>query len=397
MPLSRRRFLGGSAMAAAALALNPGTGRALSSDSETSGLTDDALGAARAAIAAGACPGVAFEVARQGQPLVARQVGLGNIETATPIGDHSIFRIGSLTKQFTAALILRLAAEDRLDLHAPARDYLPFFPPDRPFTLLELANHTAGLHEDEGPACTQATSGPASQVELARAISEQKTLFDFAPGSAWLYSNTNYIVLGAVVEKVTGLPLAEAADRMIFKPLGLDRTAFDASSAVVRGRVDGYSPVDGAPGRFVHPAYIDIAQAGGAGGMRSCADDLCRWHHALFAERLFSRDWVGKMITPGRLRDGRPSGSQRFSPADASYGEVQYGMGLLIPPAVAGRRSVLHYGFINGFASLLESFVDEGLTTAVLCNGDAGPALPFHGIRKAVEKRLHSGSARTAS
>ncbi len=317
-------------------------------------------------------------------------MGIANLETGTQMAPDSIFRIGSLTKQFTAALVLKLAAQGKLNLDDPTQLYLPFFPADKPFTLRELANHTAGIHSDENDSsCARETTPALSQVDLARAISQQKQAFDFPPGTAWLYSNANYIVLGAVVEKVTGKSLAVAATEMIFRPLGLARTSFDTVDAVVPGRVDGYSRTDGAAGTFVHAHYIDIAEAGGAGAMRSCCDDLCRWHHALFANQLFDANWTQTMITPGRLRDGRISGAHRFSPEDnASYGDVQYGMGLLIARPDSSGRSVQHYGFINGFAALLQTWLDQGLTMAVLCNADIGPGLPFHGVRQAAVDHL---------
>jgi CubicO group peptidase (beta-lactamase class C family) len=388
MPLTRRGFLGASAVAGAALAL-PAIAVAAATDVSDKA-SQQANRAASDACTSGACPGVAGRVARHGKSVFTIAKGIANIETGTPMAPDGIFRIGSLTKQFTAALVLKLAAQGKLKLDDPAQRYLPFFPADQPFTLRELANQTAGIHSDESDSsCVPGAPSTPSQVDLARGISLQKNLFDFPPGTAWLYSNANYIVLGAVVEKVTGKPLAVAATEMIFQPLGLKNTAFDTSDAVVSGRVDGYSRVDGATGKFVHSAYIDIAGTGGAGAMRSCSGDLCRWQHELFANRLFNARWTQAMLEPGRLRDGRISGSHRFSPQDnASYGDVQYGMGLLIAPPGPQGRSVQHYGFINGFAAVMQTWLDQGLTMAVLCNADIGPGLPFRDVRQAVTDNL---------
>lgn len=392
MPVSRREFLGGSALLAATFALRPADAPATGSAS--AGTLSELDAAAAAALASGACPGTALQIMRDGRSLYARQYGWTNLETRTPVAAGSIFRIGSLTKQFTAGMIVKLAAEGRLDLDDPAAKYLSFFAGKKEFTLRELLNHTAGLHEAEDSACPGGSATAKSQVELARDISAQKKLFDFDPGTAWLYSNANYIVLGAVVEKVSGLPLADAATSLIFKPLGLGASAFDTAQAVVPGRVSGYSRIDGRPGSYHHADFIDIAEVGGAGAMRSTTDDLCRWHHALFTQRLFDTRFVAMMTTPGRLRDGRASSSHRYSAADnANYGDTQYGMGLLLPPPSAGHRSVIHYGFINGFAAFLETFIDVGLTTAILCNGDVGPDLPFRSLRGIVAKKLLPDSA----
>lgn len=389
MDLSRRTFIGAGAMLAASAALPSAFARSPAMPTATDAVAAALDAGAEASLRAHACPGIAVHIARHGKTLYARHYGEANLETGTPVGAGSIFRIGSLTKQFTAALIVKLAEQRRLTLDTPTADILPFFAGQPRFTLRELLHHTAGLHEDDGSSDPPDTTDSPTQIELASRISRQKKLFDFAPGTAWRYSNANYIVLGAVVERVTGKSLADAARSMIFTPLDLRATAFDAVRDVVPGRVSGYTPRPDAATHFDHAAFIDIAQAGGAGAMRSDAADLCRWHHALFTNRLFDARHTAMMITPGRLRDGRLSGSHRFLAADDdAYGEVQYGMGLLIPPPWHGQRSVMHYGFIDGFAACLETWLDVGLTTAILCNGDMGPHMPFHALRRVVSRTL---------
>jgi len=195
-------------------------------------------------------------------------------------------------------------------------------------------------------------------------------------------------VLGAIVEALAARPLADVASAVIFEPLALRRTAFDTSAAVIAGRVAGYTPVEGSPRAFTHAPFLQVAETGGAGAMRSTTAELCEWHHALFTNRLFDARFVELMVTPGRLRDGRLSGRQRFSAGDASYGDVQYGMGLLVSPASDAHRGVIHYGAINGFAACLETFIDVGLTTVILCNGDIGPHMPFRAIRRVVAERV---------
>jgi len=391
MSLSRRAFLGSSTALAAAFATRPLL--ALGNTAPSFHFAADFDRAVEVAIEAGACPGVALQISHRGQPLYLRNYGLANLETGTSVTSGSIFRIGSLTKQFTAAMIVKLAAQGRLSLDDSAAKYLPCFAKAPAFTLRELLNHTAGLHDDDSAPNPPSTS---SQVDLAKAISQQGKLFDFQPGTAWLYSNANYVVLGAAIEQVTGHPLADAAAELVFRPLQLGDTAFDTAAAVVFGRADGYTPIAGKPRAFAHADFIDIAQAGGAGAMRSNTRDLCRWHHALFDNRLFDAQHVQMMLTPGRLRDGRPSSSHRFSPNDdRSYGDVQYGMGLLLPPPEHGHRSVAHYGFINGFAACLETWLDVGLTTAILCNADMGPAMPFRDLRRLVRETLLPGFATT--
>lgn len=339
-------------------------------------------------MAAGASPGVAVQVSLRGRTLFSKAYGLANLETHTPLSTHGVFRVGSLTKQFAAALVLILAERKDIELDAPVSKWLPFFASHGAFTPRELLHHTAGLHADEsGSSCVPDATAAKSQIALAHAISAQDNVFDFEPGTAWLYSNANYIVLGALVEQITGQSLADAAQRLIFRPLQLSATAFDDVQDVVANRVSGYSPVPDTAGQYVHAPHIDIAQAGAAGAMRSSIGDLCRWHAALFGERLLPRRWLDVMFAPGHLRDGRLSGANRFSPQDTGYGDVQYAMGVLVSPA-GEPHSLLHYGYIAGFSSCLEAFPDAGVTLAILCNGDVGPNLSFRAIRRVVRDGL---------
>lgn len=355
-------------------------------DPAIAGQIDEAV---RQAIQDHACPGVQVAIARRGAPMLSKGYGVANLETGTPVDERSVFRIGSLTKQFTAAAVIRLAADGRLNLDDPVAKHLPFMGRLQPVSLLELLHQTAGLHSDEdGRFCLPGPEGPKSQVTLAKDIAGQAKPFDFEPGTAWLYSNANYIVLGAVVEAVAAKPFADAMQARVFDPLGLTFTAADRSGAVIAGRASGYTPVERRSAPFDHAAFTEVAYAGGAGALRSTALDLCRWHAALLSNRLFDRRWVELMMTPGRLRDGRLSGANRFSPQDASYGEIQYACGLLVSPPSDPPRTIIHYGAIDGFAAVLETYVDLGLTVAILCNGDVGPALPFRSVRRLVKSEL---------
>ncbi len=364
---SRRALMGAASLAAAGVASTK-IPAAPARRPDRLGTAIDA--AVRTAMDGGACPGTTVSIWRKGAMVFSKSYGAANLETGTAVSETSVFRIGSLTKQFTAAAIVKLAVAGKLTLDDPIAGHLEFFSKLPALTVRELLTHTAGLHSDEtAPVCLSEDGNAPSQVDLARAIATQSNPFDFPPGTAWLYSNANYIVLGAVIETVSSRPLAEAMQALVFAPLGLTDTAFDDTADIVRGRVSGYTPAVEA-GRFVHAAYIPVAEAGGAGAMRSTARDLCAWHHRLLSANLFDAAHVKAMMTPGRLRDGRPGGAHRFSPADAAYGDTQYGFGLLLPPRTKGHSSILHYGAINGFASCLETYTDLELTVAVLCNAD---------------------------
>lgn len=329
-----------------------------------------------------AAPGIAVGVREADGKVETAVAGLANLETATNMSVVSVLRIGSLTKQFTAAAALKLAEQGKLDLDAPIAETLPAFNGKPAFSLREAIHHTAGLHSDEAGGALP-DDGSLTQEKIAEAIAGQDTLFDFNPGTAWHYSNANYIVLGAAIEAAMHTPFDAAMERLLFQPLGLNHTAVDRQKDVVPGRVSGYgvSP-DGDPGHWINQS-IDVWQAGGAGAMRSTVSDLLRWHQMLIGGKVLGASALGAMLAPGTLRDGRVSGANRFAPEDANYGAVQYGGGLLISPP-SERRTIMHYGFIAGFSALLETEFDRGRTLAVLLNGDPGPNLPFRALRNAV-------------
>lgn len=341
-------------------------------------------------IAQKATPGVAVAVTKAGVQVFASGSGQANLETATPLTPDTILRIGSLTKQFMAAAAIKLAAQGRIDLHAPVSRYLPSFSPLAPFSVLEVIHQTAGLHSDEGDE-SSGVGAAQTQIALAEMIARQSQPFDFAPGTAWFYSNANYKVLGAVIEQVTAMPLAAAMAKLVFEPLALAHTAMDDAAEVVAGRASGYSPAgeDGRP--FVNAIWIDPSQAGGAGAMRSTVGDLCNWHHLLLSHRLFDRAHTDLMLAPGHLRDGRLSSANRFSPEDAHYGDTEYACGLLVSGPSQPHPNILHYGAINGFCAVLQTWTVPRVTFACLCNADIGPAVPFRGIRQAVVERWVGG------
>jgi CubicO group peptidase (beta-lactamase class C family) len=382
---SRREVIGAVPAVATGLTTTKPIAEAGHAKGQFAAAADSAI---QTALRAGATPGAAVSIWRNGTVEFSATIGTANLETSTPISAAHIFRIGSLTKQFTAAAIVKLSTEGKLNLDDPVARHLRFFSKLSPVTLHELLTHTAGLHSDEtAPICLSENRESPSQIALARAIAAQTKPFDFPPGTAWLYSNANFIVLGAIIEEITGSALADAMRALIFAPLGLKDAAFDFSADVVRGRASGYTP-GVKTGSFLQAGYVAIEQAGGAGAMRSTAHDLCAWHYRLLNGALFDRAHIEAMMTPGRLRDGQLSGAHRFSPTDTAYGDTQYGLGLLIPPPAKGHRSILHYGAIDGFAGYIETYVELGLTVTVLCNADMNPQLPIRPIRHLVIDQL---------
>lgn len=391
MSISRRKFLSissalaaGASLASSAIASCRPPARAITralSQKKLDEIVERTVSDAKS-------PAIAVSVWKDGKPVYFNNRGLANLETKTAVANSSVFRIGSLTKQFAAALVLKLAFQGKLSLDDSAHKYLPVLKKHKSFSILELLHHTAGVHDGDygfiNPSAAQ-----KSQFELAYSVANQPNFFDFPPGTAWLYSNANYILMGAIIERVTGKTLAQAADALLFSPIGLNLTAFDDPSTVVVGRVSGYTPTQDSKILFQNADYIDVIQTGAAGAMRSTASDLCKWHYALFNSRVVPAEFVKIMMTPGKLRDGRLSSSNRFSPDDKAMGDVQYGLGLFLDNSTNdGTLIALHNGAINGFASYLATHVQSNLTVACLCNIDMRPELPFRDIRRAVFEDL---------
>ena len=373
MRLRRREVIAGlgGALAAAAVAESANGARPVPTS---------VAGAASNALAERCAPGLVVALGQDRSAVAVQGFGLANLETATSVEAGSVFRIGSLTKQFTAAAALKLAERGQLELDAPVEGILPAFAGQPAFSLREAMHHTAGLHsaDDAGPLPGE---GALTQVQLAELIARQPKLFDFDPGTAWLYSNANYIVLGAAIEASTKMPFDAAIHELLLGPLGLRDTAVDRQTEVVRRRVNGYvAEPEGVRPQWTNAPCLDVWQAGGAGAMRSTAGDLVRWHQQLLTGKVVD---LRALLEPGRLRNGRVSGSNRFSVDDAHYGDVQYAAGLLVSNTANEPRVVQHYGFISGFSALLETELDRMRTLAVLLNADPGPHLPFRTLRKA--------------
>ena len=330
-------------------------------------------------------PGFQLAVMEQGQFVYHQSGGKANLATGEAVSSTSVFRIASLSKQFTAAAILKLAQMGKLELNAPISRYLPFTAVLPEIRVIELIHQTAGLHSDESEVAEiESETKNRTQIDLAKEIAAQSNPVDFLPGTAWFYSNANYIMAGALIEQVSGKALPRAFRELIFSPLRLKKIAMDYADDDVARRVVGYSHAENQPPAFVPAAFMKVEEAGGAGALRGTASDLCRWHHALLNGRLLDPAHLQIMLAPGRLRDGRLSGANRFSPEDAHYGDVQYGCGVLVSPASDAHPNIMHYGFISGFSAMLLTELKARRTVAILFNADPGPALPFSKLRKLI-------------
>ncbi len=198
--------------------------------------------AARQEVASGRAAGAAVAILHDGDLVFARGYGRANLELAAPVNTKTVFRIGSLTKQFTAAGVLLLAEQRKLRIDDKLSLYLPNFPRANEVKLRDLLDHTSGIHNfTESPVIDKISTSGATVKELVADIADQSRLYDFEPGTGWWYSNSNYVLLGAVIEKVSGKSWADFMKSEIFEKLGMADTAADDAHDVVPGRASGYS------------------------------------------------------------------------------------------------------------------------------------------------------------
>ena len=294
-------------------------------------------------------PGAAVAARRRGELIHARGYGLANLEWRQPIDADTVFRIGSITKQFTAAAIMKLAEAGALDLDDPIERHLPDYPAGaRRITVRQLLNHTSGIKSVTG--LPEWRDLMTRALVMADMIGVFKDLpLDFEPGERFVYNNSGYILLGAIIERLTGQTYGEHLRQTFFEPLGMSGSSYLHDRPVTPRRAAGYER----RGREIfNAAPIEMSWPHGAGALGSTITDLLRWTRALHAGEVVSPASFAAMTTPTVLSDGT---------------RVNYGFGLRLLD-YRGRRHIGHTGGINGFVSNLVHWPDEDLTIVVLSN-----------------------------
>ncbi|MDP3397821.1 MAG: serine hydrolase domain-containing protein, partial [Bacteroidales bacterium] len=298
-----------------------------------------------------AMPGVAVAVTLNGKVFYNKAFGLSNLEFPIPNTSETIFECGSVSKQFTAAAILLLAQEGKLSLSDDVRKYVPELPQyDVTITIQNLLNHTSGL-KDWG-ALYSLTGWPRTTRCYTQQLGfdiifKQKSL-NFAPGSRYSYSNSNYLMLVLITERVSGKSLAEFTTEKFFKPLGMTKTQWrDNFKEVVQGRAVAYSARDGE--FYLDMPFEDIH---GPGGLLTTTADLLKWNRLLETNEIFTGQIAQQRITPGLLSDGSSPG---------------YAAGLMIGE-LNGYNEISHSGSTAGYRAWLAWYPDEKLSVAILSN-----------------------------
>lgn len=323
----------------------------------------------RTTMAQGA-PGMVVGVARAGEPLYVRAFGLADLEHNVPVIRDTVFKLASITKQFTAAAVLRLVEDREVSLDDRLSRFVPELPQAGQVTLYQLLVHTSGIPDyAEDPAGLRTKSVARTPAQMLEWIAGLKPQFHFDPGTRWSYSNSNYVLLGVVVERVSGQSLGAFFAERLLRPAGLTATTFDDPRDVVPDRSQGYRKDKGSPRGYANADWISPTIPGAAGGLRTTVDDLLRWSHALFSGRVLAPVTVTRMVSAGKLGDGRTTKSGM--PEEWQRGlNSDYGMGVFVTDTSVERR-IWHAGDIDGFSTWLAHYPDVDVTIAVMQNSES--------------------------
>lgn len=309
-------------------------------------------------------------IAQGDDVIYSKGFGMAHMEWEVANTPDTRFRIGSITKQFTAALILQLVEEGKVDLEGKLTDYVPDYPAEhgKQVTIHQLLNHTSGIVSYTGrDEFWKKSRDPYTPKEFLEAWTVEE--LEFEPGSKWNYNNSGYYILGVVIQEVTGMPYDKALQKRLLDPLGLVNTGYEHFHKVTKNRASGY--LAWAIG-YQRAGYVDTGSPFAAGMMYSTVGDLHKWTRALHAAKPFNnKETLEKMITPYMQN---------------------YGYGIMINERTFGEKSVKvisHGGGVHGFVSTLSYFPEKELTVAGIDNTSSNIGVPI----SAVFKILHGQEA----
>jgi CubicO group peptidase (beta-lactamase class C family) len=309
-------------------------------------------------------PGLAVGVYSRGNILLAKGYGLANVELNVPVKPETIFQSGSVGKQFVSAAIMMLVEEGKISLDDSVTKYFPDAPATwKPILIKNLLSHTSGLSEYEsgeraGPKGAFYLRLDFTEDELAKKI--EALPIEWEPGDKWAYRNTNYVLLGIIIHKITGKSYAEFLAERIFKPLGMTSTRLISDSDIIPNRSAGYEIHDGQlkNQEWVSPTFNSTAD----GTLYFNVVDLAKWDAALYTTQLLKQSSLDRIWTVYPLNDGKPN------PAG-------YGFAWFIGEQNHHKR-IEHGGAWQGFTCDISRYPDDSLTVVVLTNLDAGHSNP---------------------
>ena len=299
-------------------------------------------------------PGMAFLAAKDGKIIYKGAKGMADIENNISISTSTQFRIGSITKQFTAVAILKLQEQGKLSIEDKLSKYLPDFPKADQVTLRHLLSHTSGIFNYTNAAdFIDGVSEPIKPQDLINKI--QTYDYDFEPGSRWSYSNSGYFILGNVVEQVSGKTLSQFWQEQLFTPLEMKNTGVYVNGIAYTNEALGYGHEKNETNRSLD---WDMSHAGAAGNIYSTVEDLFMWNEALFNGSVLSPESFVDATTKAKLNNGEDA---------APFAGNSYGLGIGLSE-IFGKEVVSHSGGLHGFSAYLGRIPSENVTFVSLSN-----------------------------
>lgn len=313
-------------------------------------------------------------VSENGKIIFKKGLGLANMEWDLPNESDTKHRLGSITKQFTATLILQQVQAGKLELHVPITTYLPDYPEETGdiITLHHLLTHSSGIpnYTNYSTFFTDYSRDPYSPTEFTKVF--QDSTLNFKPGEEYSYSNSGYFLLGVILEKITGKSYEQLLEEDIFAPLGMINTGFDHHSTILKKRATGYERIEGS---YINSAYLDMSIPYAAGSMYSTAEDLYLWDQALYSDKILSAEMLELLF-----------GEHMPYSRSGYYG---YGWGIHKIPLGENKDSIKmiqHGGGINGFNTIIVRYPDQKNLVVLLNNtGDTR----LYRIAKAINNILN--------
>jgi CubicO group peptidase (beta-lactamase class C family) len=293
--------------------------------------------------------GCVVAVVKNGEVIHRAGYGLANMEWGIPNSPETVFRLASITKQFTAMAIMMLMEEGKLSLDDPITKFFPDFSTSgHHVTVTHLLNHTSGIKSNTSlPDFEKTMRNKYTPQEMYETFAHQP--FDFAPSEKWSYNNSGYHLLGMIIEKLSGQSYEDFLKSHIFEPLEMKTACYLHNEIITPKRATGYFVHEG---KLFNSGFIDMSVPFSAGSLGASVDDLIKWNKALRENRLISAENLQKMHQPTKLNDGKIE---------------DYGFGWSIN-TYQGHRIVRHDGGINGFRTNMFHLFEDDLLVIVLCN-----------------------------
>lgn len=293
-----------------------------------------------------------FLIAKNGNVIYKGAYGLANYEWKIPNTIDTKFRLASVTKQFTATIILQLVQETKLKLDDKISDHLPYYRKDigQKVNIRQLLTHCSGI-----PGYTEVDSFFVKDAKLTFSTEQFvkkhcSSDLAFEPGTQLVYNNSAYFILGAIIEQITGTSYAHAVETRIFKNLGMKNSGYDYNQQIIENRAYGYAIGD--TGQIINSLYVDMSVPFSAGSLYSTVDDLHQWDRSFYQFLLLTPEWTDSMF------------SKKYS--NFGYGWVN--------DQVLGKKANMHSGGINGFSTVIYRIPEDQLVVIALMNNEFGNA-----------------------